>query len=99
VDRPLATWREAAHVSRNGNGRRNTERFESSEAGGSPRRDAETNSRKDRSFFRLLARPEGALATGDLDADGYMQHVGSGAVYDVYLDLARDEWRLARVWD
>jgi Family of unknown function (DUF6504) len=57
------------------------------------------NSHADREFFRLLARPEGSLATGDLDADGYMQNVGSGAVYDVYLDPARGEWRLARVWD
>ena len=52
----------------------------------------------DRSFFRLLARPEDVLATGDLDADGYIQHV-TGAVYDVYLDPARNEWRLARIWD
>jgi hypothetical protein len=57
------------------------------------------NSHADREFFRLLARPEGSLATGDLDADGYMQNVDSGAVYDVYLDPARGEWRLARVWD
>jgi hypothetical protein len=54
---------------------------------------------KDREFFRLLARPEGSLATGDLDADGYMQRVAPGAVYDVYLDPARGEWRLARIWD
>jgi hypothetical protein len=57
------------------------------------------NGREDRPFYRLLARPEGTFATGDLDADGYMQHVGSGAVYDVYLDPVRGEWRLARVWD
>jgi hypothetical protein len=53
----------------------------------------------DINFFRLLARPEGSLATGDIDADGYMQRVAPGAVYDVYLDPARGEWRLARIWD
>jgi hypothetical protein len=52
----------------------------------------------DKSFFRLLARPASSLATGDLDSDGYIQHV-SGAVYDVYLDPIRNEWRLARIWD
>jgi Family of unknown function (DUF6504) len=95
VDRPLATWHEATHASNS------ARRSESSHAGGSPRRDAGTNGNgsTDRAFFRLLARPEGSLATGDLDADGYMQHVGSGAVYDVYLDPVRNEWRLARVWD
>ena len=52
---------------------------------------------REREFFRVLARPRGALATGDLDADGFMRHVG--AVYDLYRDRIRDEWRLARVWD
>ena len=51
----------------------------------------------DRECHRLLARPEGMHATGDLDTDGYMQH--AGAVFDVYLDPGRGEWRLARVWD
>ena len=51
----------------------------------------------DRECHRLLARPEGLHATGELDPDGYMQH--TGAVFDVYLDPALGEWRLARVWD
>jgi hypothetical protein len=53
--------------------------------------------RRDREFFRVLARPAGALATGDLDSDGFMQ--SRGAVYDVYRDRARGGWRLARIWD
>lgn len=51
----------------------------------------------DREFFRVLARPSGALATGEVDADGFM--IGPGAVYDIYLDRVRGCWRLARVWD
>jgi hypothetical protein len=86
VDRPLATWREATHTNSNGQ-----------------RRSDGTNRNgqvpPDRAFFRLLARPEGSFATGDLDADGYMQPAVSGAVFDVYLDPVRNEWRLARIWD
>ena len=52
---------------------------------------------RDREFHRVVARPSGALATGDLDSDGFMQH--PGAVYDVYLDRVQRRWRLARVWD
>ena len=51
----------------------------------------------DREYHRVVARPAGALATGDLDADGFMRSVG--AVYDVYQDWARGGWRLARIWD
>jgi Family of unknown function (DUF6504) len=52
---------------------------------------------RDREYHRILARPAGALATGDVDADGFM--ISAGAVYDLYRDRARDGWRLARVWD
>jgi hypothetical protein len=52
---------------------------------------------RDREYHRVLARPAGALATGDLDPDGFM--ASPGAVFDVYLDRARGTWRLARVWD
>ncbi len=52
---------------------------------------------REREYFRVLARPAGALSTGDLDADGFMAR--PGAVYDVYRDRVRREWRLARVWD
>ena len=55
------------------------------------------NGVREREFFRVLARPSGALASGDLDSDGFMQH--PGAVYDVYLDQVQRRWRLARVWD
>jgi hypothetical protein len=51
---------------------------------------------RDRTYHRVLARPAEALATGEIDADGFM--ISLGAVYDVYLDRSRG-WRLARVWD
>ena len=52
---------------------------------------------RDREYYRVLARPVGALATGDVDSEGLWEPVG--AVYDVYWDRARRAWRLARVWD
>jgi len=51
----------------------------------------------EREFHRVLARPAGALATGDVDPDGFMRH--AGAVYDLFQDRARGIWRLARIWD
>jgi Family of unknown function (DUF6504) len=50
-----------------------------------------------RHYFRVLAHPAEMLATGDLDADGFM--TTTCAVYDVYLDRDRRIWRLARLWD
>jgi hypothetical protein len=55
------------------------------------------NGARDREYFRVLAHPAGALATGDLDADGFLR--SAGAVYDVYCDRATGTWRLARIWD
>ena len=52
---------------------------------------------RERHYYRVLARPSDAFATGDLDADGFM--TTPGAVYDVYRDRTRGGWRLARVWD
>ena len=52
---------------------------------------------REREFYRVLARPSGVFAAGDLDADGFMR--SPCAVYDVYLDRVRGTWRLARVWD
>ena len=52
---------------------------------------------RDREYHRLLARPAGSLATGDVDADGFLR--SAGAVYDVYRDRARGGWRITRVWD
>lgn len=56
---------------------------------------------RDRVCYRVLARPAGALATGELDADGFMtpSSVGSPAVYDLFLDRVTGAWKLARVWD
>lgn len=51
----------------------------------------------DREFFRVLARPAGAMASGDVDPDGFL--FSTGAVYDLYRDRLRDEWKLARLWD
>ena len=51
----------------------------------------------DRSFFRVLAHPRGALCDGAVDPDGFL--MTKGAVYDLYLDQLRGAWRLARVWD
>ncbi|MDQ4065653.1 MAG: DUF6504 family protein [Actinomycetota bacterium] len=52
---------------------------------------------RDRAYFRVLARPAGALASGDLDADGYLRRVS--AVYDLFFDRIRRTWKLARIWD
>jgi hypothetical protein len=52
---------------------------------------------RDREYFRVLAHPTGALASGDLDADGFL--CSTGAVYDVYRDRIRGRWLLARIWD
>jgi uncharacterized protein DUF6504 len=52
---------------------------------------------KEREYHRLLARPAGVFASGDLDADGFMQ--SPSAVFDIYRDRIRGGWHLARVWD
>lgn len=52
---------------------------------------------KEHEYHRVLAHPETALATGELDADGFMQT--AGAVYDLYRDRLNGGWRLARIWD
>jgi hypothetical protein len=69
----------------------------SREQDGSSRRSREQNGHREQEYFRVVARPSGSHATGDLDADGFMRH--PGGVYDVYLDRVRGEWRLARIWD
>jgi Family of unknown function (DUF6504) len=53
--------------------------------------------RRDREYFRVVAHPVNALATGDLDPDGFLRSYA--AVYDVYRDLVKGAWRLERVWD
>ena len=102
VDQWLMNWREAGEwwarpPRSNGNGRSGEQNSASSNgrSNGSerPRREGP----REREYFRVLARPAGAMSTGDLDADGFMTR--PGAVYDVYRDRVRGEWRLARVWD
>ena len=92
VDQWLMTWREAGEWwRRNGKASSSNGSVRSTEATGTE------SGVREREFFRVLARPSGALASGDLDSDGFMQH--PGAVYDVYLDRVQRRWRLARVWD
>jgi hypothetical protein len=52
---------------------------------------------RDREYHRVLARPAGALSSGEVDADGFL--IARHAVYDVYRDRLKDAWRLARIWD
>jgi hypothetical protein len=52
---------------------------------------------QDREFHRVLARPAQRLATGEVDADGFL--ISYGAVYDVFRDRISGNWRMARVWD
>ena len=52
---------------------------------------------REREYHRVLARPAGALASGDIDPDGFMR--STSAVYDIYLDRIKGTWRLARLWD
>lgn len=53
---------------------------------------------RERDYFRVLARPAGALTTGDLDPDGFLVGPPS-AVYDIYFDRLRDAWLMERLWD
>ncbi len=53
---------------------------------------------REREYHRVLARPAGAMATGELDDDGFL--IGSpSAVYDIYRDRLKGDWRMARLWD
>jgi hypothetical protein len=52
---------------------------------------------REREYHRVLARPAGATASGELDADGFL--VSCSAVYDIYRDRLNDTWRMARLWD
>jgi hypothetical protein len=53
---------------------------------------------KEKDIHRVLARPAGVFATGDLDPDGFMTTT-PGAVYDLSFDRIKKAWRLARIWD
>lgn len=86
IDQRLASWREAGQWwEGTGSGE--------PQSNGIPAPDG----LMEREFFRAFARPSGALASGDVDADGFMVQIG--AVYDVYRDRVRGGWRLARIWD
>ena len=87
IDRRLSSWREAGewfapNAGLNGTGSNGT---------------GSNGRARDREYHRVLARPAGVYAGGDLDADGFMTTVG--AVYDVYRDRVAQVWKIARVWD
>jgi hypothetical protein len=85
IDQQLASWREGA------------EWWVSSDRGSGNRRTG--RGPRDRDCYRVLARPAGALATGDLDPDGFMTPPPSAAVYDLAFDRIRRTWCLSRIWD
>ena len=52
----------------------------------------------ERDYFRVLARPSSSNPSGQIDADGFL--IGPPcAVYDLYFDRLRGNWKLARLWD
>lgn len=53
---------------------------------------------RDQEYHRVIAHRRGQLVSGELDADGFLQRPPP-AVYDLYRDRCRGDWRLARVWD
>jgi len=84
IDQCLMSWREAGEWWNRTRGRLG-------------RTAEEKNGMREREYWRVLARPAGMLATGDLDSDGCMR--SCGAVYDLYRDRTTGGWRLARLWD
>lgn len=54
---------------------------------------------REHEFHRVLARPFGTSASGQLDPDGFLVRDRYLAVYDLYRDRIHDVWKLARVWD
>jgi hypothetical protein len=84
IDQRLESWREGGEWWR--------------AAGSSNGSNGNGKKPKEREFFRVLARPSGAAASGELDPDGFLVRE-YGAVYDLYRDRIAGEWKLARVWD
>ena len=82
VDERLSSWREGG---------------EWWLASGSKANGQKSGEVKEREFFRVLAHPAGAGATGELDSNGFI--VSNSSVYDIYRDRIKGEWRMARVWD
>ena len=88
VDQHFSSWREGAEWWQARRGQN-----------GSNGNGSNANGRaKDRDCFRILARPAGVFATGELDPDGFMQQSPS-AVYDLAFDRIKRVWLLARIWD
>ena len=83
IDQRLETWREGGEWWRSAG----------SSSNGTARQP------KEREFYRVLARPSGAAASGDLDPDGFLVRDQCVAVYDLYRDRINNVWKLARVWD
>jgi hypothetical protein len=95
VDQRLESWREGGEWWRaaggaDGNGSKG--RAAAGRLGGTPRV-------REREFYRVLAHPSSASASGDLDPDGFLVRDDYLAVYDLYRDRVNDVWKLARVWD
>ena len=104
VDQQLSSWREGAEWwAAAGDDPRVANGNRSSNGTKGPKVSGNRNGRavRDRECFRVLARPAGAFATGELDADGFMAPpaVGTSAVYDLAFDRIERVWRLARIWD
>lgn len=86
IDQQLASWREGAEWW--------------ATTGGAGDRRGNGRGPRDQDCYRVLARPAGALATGDLDADGFMTPPPMpAAVYDLAFDRIQRRWRLSRIWD
>ena len=107
VDQQLSSWREGSEwwaAAGTGTGANGTGANGAGPNGAGPSSNGvPRNGRapRDRECFRVLARPAGALATGELDADGFMtpSSAGPSAVYDLAFDRIKRVWRLARIWD
>jgi Family of unknown function (DUF6504) len=100
IDQWLLNWREAGEWWRRAGSNGNGAHANSSNGNGSNGNGSNSNgfkSVREHEFFRILARPSGTFSTGELDADGFMQH--AGGVFDIYIDLINKQWRIARIWD
>ena len=88
IDQRMSSWREAGQWWLAAGTGRTTNGAAQAASRATPR---------DREYHRVLARPAGALATGDLDPDGFMR--SPSAVYDLFFDRVARVWKLARIWD
>jgi Family of unknown function (DUF6504) len=82
IDQQLSTWREGA------------EWWHARSNGGV----SNEKRARDRDCYRVLARPAGSFATGELDPDGFMASAPT-AVYDIAFDRIQKAWKLSRIWD